>query len=142
GGSGGVAGTMMRRSPRRRGRCGSGWRTSGRSWSRWRARRTTWRCTSSSPRSRPTWSREAMDTVYLLVAVALGLVGGAWLGTRLGRARGDGGGVQRAAAEEADKIRAAARVELEAVKQAAEVEGKEAARRRKAELDEELRARR
>src|SRR4051812_18353691 len=82
-----------------------------------------------------------MDTIYLLVAVALGLVGGAWLGTRLGRARGDGGG-QRAATEEADKIRAAARVEIDAIKQAAEVEGKEAARKRKAELDEELRARR
>ncbi|HEX7942738.1 MAG TPA: hypothetical protein VF488_13075, partial [Gemmatimonadaceae bacterium] len=73
-----------------------------------------------------------MDTVYLLVAVALGLAGGSWLGTRLGRARGDGGGVKRAATEEAEKIRAAAQVEMEAVKQAAEVEGKEAARRRKA----------
>src|SRR5215470_3891204 len=83
-----------------------------------------------------------MDALYLLVAVALGLAGGAWLGTRLGRARGDAGGAQRAAAEEADKIRAAARVDIEAIKQAAEVEGKEAARRRKAELDEELRARR
>src|SRR2546423_1298393 len=38
--------------------------------------------------------------------------------------------------------RAAAKVEIEAIKQAAEVEGREAARRRKAELDEELRARR
>ena len=32
-----------------------------------------------------------MDAIYVLVAVALGLAGGAWLGTRLGRARGDGG---------------------------------------------------
>src|ERR1041384_7598680 len=83
-----------------------------------------------------------MDALYLLVAVALGLVGGAWLGTRLGRARGGDGEVQRAATEEAEKIRVAARVEIEAVKQAAEVEGKEAARKRRAELDEELRTRR
>jgi len=83
-----------------------------------------------------------MDALYLLVAVALGLAGGAWLGTRLGRARGGDGGAQRAATEEAEKIRSAARVEIEAVKQAAEVEGKEAARKRRAELDEELRARR
>src|SRR5882724_4279098 len=83
-----------------------------------------------------------MDALYLLIAVALGLAGGAWLGTRLGRARGNAGESQRAAAEDAEKIRAAARVELEAVKQAAEVEGKEAARKRRTELDEELRARR
>src|SRR5262245_24162356 len=83
-----------------------------------------------------------MDAVYLLAAVALGLAGGAWLGTRLGRARGDGAGAQRAAEEESEKIRAAAQVEIETIKQAAEVEGKEAARRRKSELDEELRARR
>jgi hypothetical protein len=63
-----------------------------------------------------------MDTVYLLIAVALGLAGGAWLGTRLGRARGDSGGAaQRAAAEEAEKIRAAAQGEIEAIKQTAEV---------------------
>src|SRR5215510_3742559 len=84
-----------------------------------------------------------METLYLLIAVALGLAVGAWLGMRLGRARGDGGvGAQRAAAEEAEKIRASAQVEIEQIKQAAEVEGKEAARRRKSELDEELRARR
>src|ERR1051325_134242 len=89
-----------------------------------------------------------MDALYLLVAVALGLVGGAWLGARLGRARGGDGEVQRAATEEAEKIRVAARVEIEAVKQAAEVEGKGAARKGRAEgaggrggagLDEELR---
>src|SRR5215510_10822844 len=83
-----------------------------------------------------------METLYLLIAVALGLAVGAWLGMRLGRARGDGGvGAQRAAAEEAEKIRASAQVEIEQIKQAAEVEGKEAARRRKSELDEELRER-
>jgi len=63
------------------------------------------------------------------------------LGTRLGRARGDGGSAQQAAAE-AERIRAAAQVEIEAIKKAAEVDGKEAARKRKTELDDELRARR
>src|SRR5262245_17483255 len=83
-----------------------------------------------------------MDALYVLVAVALGLAGGAWLGTRLGRARGNGAGTQRAAMEEADRIRAAAQLEIEAIKQAAEVDGRELARKRKAELDEELRTRR
>src|ERR1043165_648341 len=83
-----------------------------------------------------------MDALYMLVAVAIGLAGGAWLGTRLGRARGDGAGAQRAAVEEAERIRAAAQVEIEAIKQAAEVDGREAARKRKAELDDELRTRR
>jgi ribonuclease Y len=83
-----------------------------------------------------------MDALYMLVAVGIGLAGGAWLGMRLGRARGDSGGAQKAAVEEAAKIRAAAEIEIEAIKKAAEVEGKEAARKRKAELDEELRARR
>jgi ribonuclease Y len=83
-----------------------------------------------------------MDALYILVAVALGLAGGAWLGTRLGRTRGDGGGTQRAALEEAEQLRAAAAVEIDAIKKAAEVDGKEAARKRKAELDEELRTRR
>ena len=77
----------------------------------------------------------------MLVAVGFGLAGGAWLGTRLGRARGDGGSAQQAAAE-AERIRTAAQVEIEAIKQAAEVDGREAARKRKAELDDELRARR
>src|SRR5512144_2054665 len=83
-----------------------------------------------------------MDAFYMLVAVGLGLAGGAWLGTRLGRARGDGGGAQQAAAAEAEQLRAAAQVEIEEIKKAAEVDGKEAARKRKAELDDELRARR
>jgi len=82
-----------------------------------------------------------MDALYVLIAVVLGLAGGTWLGTRLGRARGDGGGAQAAAAE-AESIRAAAQVEIDAIKKAAEVDGKEAARKRKAELDDELRARR
>jgi ribonucrease Y len=82
-----------------------------------------------------------MEPIYLLSAVALGLVAGAFLGSRLGRSRGDVGAAQ-VAAEEAEKIRTAARAEVEAIKQAAEVEGKEAARKRKADLDDELKTRR
>jgi ribonuclease Y len=83
-----------------------------------------------------------MDAIYMLIAVVLGLVGGTWLGTRLGRARSSDGGAGQAAAAEAEAIRKAAQVEIEAIKKAAEVDGREAARKRKAELDEELRARR
>jgi ribonuclease Y len=82
-----------------------------------------------------------MEPVYLLAAVALGLAAGVFLGTRFGRGRGDAN-AQRVAEEEASKIRAAAQVEIDAIKRAAEVDGKEAARKRKADLDEELRGRR
>ncbi len=83
-----------------------------------------------------------MEPVFILVGVALGLVAGLVVGTRLGRARGDNSAAQRAAEEEADKIRLAAKSEIEAIKQSAEIEGKEAARKHKADLDEELRGRR
>lgn len=83
-----------------------------------------------------------MDAVFILIGVALGLFAGMLVGTRLGRAKGDTSAAQRAAEEEAEKIRAAARAEIEAIKQAAEVDGKEAARKHKAELDDELRGRR
>src|SRR5262245_30357057 len=84
-----------------------------------------------------------MDSpVYILVAVALGLLVGAWLGTRLGRAKGGGAEAQKVAAEEAERIRDAAKAEIDAIKKSAEVEGKELARKHKADLDEELRARR
>jgi ribonucrease Y len=82
-----------------------------------------------------------MEAVYILAAVALGLAAGVFLGTRLGKNRGDTGAA-RIAEEEAEKIRTAARAEVEAIKQAADVEGKEAARKRKAELDDELKNRR
>jgi ribonuclease Y len=82
------------------------------------------------------------SSVYILIAVALGLLVGAWLGTRLGRAKGGGAEAQKAAAEEADRIRNAAKAEIDAIKKSAEVEGKELARKHKADLDEELRARR
>ena len=82
-----------------------------------------------------------MDAVLILVAVVVGLGGGVFLGKSLGRGKGDGGD-RRAAEDEAAKIRAAATAEIEEIKRAAELEGKEAARKHKADLDEELRARR
>ena len=83
-----------------------------------------------------------MEPVYLLAAVAIGLGGGVFVGTRLGRAKGDTGGARRAAEEEAAKIRSAAQAEIEAIKKSAEVEGKERAAKLKGNLDEELRGRR
>jgi ribonuclease Y len=81
-----------------------------------------------------------MEPIFILVAVVIGLAAGVFLGTRLGRARGDTSAAKVAEAE-AEKIRAAAQAEVEALKRAAEVEGKEAARKRKAELEEELKQR-
>ncbi|HUS27665.1 MAG TPA: ribonuclease Y [Kofleriaceae bacterium] len=81
-----------------------------------------------------------MEPIYILAAVALGLVAGGVLGTRLGRARGPND-AEKVAEEEAAKIRSAAQAEVDAIKKAAEVEGKEAARKRKSELDEELKSR-
>ncbi|HEY1557361.1 MAG TPA: ribonuclease Y [Kofleriaceae bacterium] len=81
-----------------------------------------------------------MDPLYILVAVAIGLAAGVFLGTRLGRGKGDGS-AREAAAAEAEKIRTAAQAEVDSIQRAAEVEGKEAARKRKAELDDELKAR-
>jgi len=85
-----------------------------------------------------------MDPIIILVGVGLGLGAGVFLGTRLGKARGRGGdaGAQKIAEAEAEKVRAAAKAEVEAIKKAAEVDGKEAARKRKTELDDELKARR
>ncbi len=82
-----------------------------------------------------------MDPVFILVGVGLGLGAGVFLGTRLGRGRGDGA-AQQAAEKEAETVRAAAKAEVEAIKKAAEVDGKEAARKRKVDLDDELKARR
>jgi ribonuclease Y len=83
-----------------------------------------------------------MEPLYILAAVALGLIGGMLVGTRLGKARGDSGAAREAAEEEAEKIRKAAQAEIEAIKKSAEVEGKEVARKHKSDLDEELRGRR
>lgn len=81
-----------------------------------------------------------MDTVIILVAVAIGLVVGVVLGTRLGKSKGPSS-AQKVAEEEAAKIRSAAQAEVDAIKKAAEVEGKEAARKRRTELDDELKSR-
>jgi ribonuclease Y len=82
-----------------------------------------------------------MSPVYILAAVAIGLVVGVLLGKQLGGGRGDDA-AQKLAEEEAGKLRAAAQAEVEALRNAAAVEGKEAARKRKTELDEELKQRR
>ncbi len=82
-----------------------------------------------------------MDALLPLLAVAIGLGAGVFLGTRLGRGKGDAS-AQKLAAEEATKIRSAAQAEVDAIKNAAEVEGKEAARKRKSDLDDELKQRR
>ena len=82
-----------------------------------------------------------MDPIVILVGVALGLAAGVFLGTRLGRARAGGGDATKVAAE-AEQIRDAAKAEVEQLKKAAEVEGKEAARKRKSDLDDELKSRR
>ena len=81
-----------------------------------------------------------MEPVFVLLAVVIGLAAGVFLGTRLGRTRGDTGAA-KVAEEEAEKIRAAAKAEVDALKQAAELEGKEAARKRKTELDDDLKQR-
>ena len=82
-----------------------------------------------------------MEPVYLLVAVALGLIAGVVLCGRLGKGKGDGSAREVAEAEAA-KLKTAAQAEVDAIKNAAAVEGKEAARKRKAELDDELKQRR
>ena len=82
-----------------------------------------------------------MDAVYLLVAVAIGLIGGIVVGGRLGRGKTTDGAA-KAAEEEAVKLRAAAKAEIDEIRRAAEVDGKEAARKHKSDLDDELRARR
>jgi ribonuclease Y len=82
-----------------------------------------------------------MNPVYILIAVALGLVAGLAVGAWLGRSRGSGG-AQNAAQQEAERVRAAAAAEVEEIKKAALVEGQEAALKIRTELDDELKARR
>ena len=77
--------------------------------------------------------------IALLVIVGL-VVGGAG-GFLLARARTRGAGGEDAALAEVKTLRAAAEAEAAVLKRAAELEGKEAAQRRKAALDDELRAR-
>jgi len=80
--------------------------------------------------------------IFILAGVALGLIAGMIVGTRLGRAKGDGSAAAKIAEDEAEKIRAAAKAEIDAIKKQGELEAKEAARRHKTDLDDELRGRR
>jgi ribonuclease Y len=82
-----------------------------------------------------------MDPVFVLVAVVVGLVAGLMVGKQLGKGKGDSSAAQRAASEEAEKIRAAAKAEIEEIKKQAEVEGKELARKHVADREDELRGR-
>jgi ribonuclease Y len=82
-----------------------------------------------------------VEAVYLLAAVVIGLVAGVLAGGRLGK-RSTAGGSPELAEREAAAIRDAATAEIAQIKRAAEVEGKEAARKHKADLDNELRDRR
>src|SRR5688572_6340264 len=82
-----------------------------------------------------------MEPVYILIAVALGLVAGIAIGAWLGRARGSGG-AEGAAVQEAERLRTAATAEVEEIKRAAQVEGQEAALKLRTEVDDELKARR
>lgn len=86
-----------------------------------------------------------MDLIIILVGVGLGLAAGVLLGTRIGKAhRGGDAGAQKLAdvEAEAEKVRAAATAEALAIKNSAKTEAVEAARKRTAELDGELRQRR
>ncbi|MFT3697685.1 MAG: ribonuclease Y [Kofleriaceae bacterium] len=83
-----------------------------------------------------------MDLIAIVIALVLGLGAGVFFGTRMGKAKGSAAGDGGMAEAEAEKVRAAAKAEVEAIKQAAEIEGKEAARKRKSELDDELKQRR
>src|SRR5215207_3794832 len=79
--------------------------------------------------------------LYILIAVALGLAAGLAIGAWLGRARGTGG-AERAAHQEAERLRTAASLEVEEIKRAAQVEGQEAALKLRTDVDDELKARR
>ena len=82
-----------------------------------------------------------MEPVYILIAVALGLVAGIAIGAWLGRARGSGG-AERAALQEAERLRSAAAAEVEEIKRAAAVEGQEVALRLRTGVEDELKGRR
>jgi len=80
-----------------------------------------------------------MDVVIVVAALA----GGVLVGVVVARIIGAGRTTDpAAAAAEAERIRAAAEAEAEELRRAADVAGQEAAQKRKADLEEELRARR
>jgi ribonuclease Y len=76
-------------------------------------------------------------TVLAVIAAAAGIVVGALVGRALARKPG-----AAATGDEAQRIRAAALAEVAELKKAAEVEGKEIAQKLRAELDDDLRAKR
>ena len=82
-----------------------------------------------------------MQPVYILIAVALGLVAGLLVGAWVARVRGSGG-AERAAHEEAERLRNAAAAEVEEIKRAAAVEGQEVALRLRTGVEDELKGRR
>jgi ribonucrease Y len=81
-----------------------------------------------------------MDLVYVVLALALGVVAGLGLARVLGV--GKAGTATKAAEDEAQRIRTAAAAEVEEIKKAALVEGKEAAFKLKVDVEDELRQRR
>ncbi len=85
-----------------------------------------------------------MTTLQMIVGLAAGVVVGVVLGLLLARLLGLGRrtAAERAAEEEASKIRAAAQLEREEIVKAAHVEGKEAAFKLKSQSEEEIRQRR
>ena len=76
-------------------------------------------------------------TILAVIAAVAGLAIGALVGRAVAGKKGGTVGT-----DEADKIRAAALAEVEQIKKAAEVEGKEIAQKLRAELDDDLRAKR
>jgi ribonuclease Y len=80
-----------------------------------------------------------METVYVIVALLAGIAVGVAVARVLGF--GASAGAEKAAKQEAQKVRDAAATDVEEIKRAAAVEGKELAFKLKAEAEEELRAR-
>ncbi len=76
------------------------------------------------------------------VIIVLAALAGAAAGFAIARARARGTSGLGAATEEVGRLRAAAEADAGELRRAAELEGKEAAQRRRAALDDELRARR
>jgi ribonucrease Y len=82
-----------------------------------------------------------MEAVLILLAVALGLGAGVFLGGKLGKKTADPS-ANRLFDDEAAAVRAAAEKEADAIRKAAQVDGQEAALKAKTLLDEEQRGRR
>ncbi len=85
-----------------------------------------------------------MTTTHIIIALAAGLAVGVGLGLLVARLLGLGRSTaaERAAEEEAQKIRAAAQLERDEIVKAAQVEGKEIAFKIKSQSEDEIRGRR